>query len=99
MRRPRNPRRAYDANGREIPPATLGYLRKNDRRTVEASCHECQHSSVVNVDTFPNSFPVPDVALKLRCSACGSKHVTTTLNMKEHYEAMHRATGWSAGQS
>src|SRR5687767_4618104 len=33
---------------------------------VSASCHVCQHSSVVNTDRLPDSFPVPDVALKLR---------------------------------
>jgi len=37
-RPPRNPRRAYDADGREIPPMTLATMREHDARSVEAPC-------------------------------------------------------------
>ena len=73
-RPPRNPRRAYDADGREIPPMTLVNMREHGVRSVEASCQEigCHHHGVINVDHLP----VLDVALRLRCSAC-AKNVRT----------------------
>jgi hypothetical protein len=46
-RRPRNPRRAYDHDGREIPPATVGNHLAHGLRTVAASCDDCQHEAVV----------------------------------------------------
>jgi hypothetical protein len=36
------------------------------------------------------------VALRLRCSAGGSKRVRVRLNMVEHYEVLRRKTGWQA---
>jgi hypothetical protein len=50
----------------------------------------------VDVSRFPDDFPVPDVALKLRCSPCGSKSIRVRLNIAEYYEALERKTGWSA---
>ncbi len=79
MKPPRNPRRAYDHDGREIPPMTLGNMREHGVRSVAAHCQEvgCGHSGSVNVDHLPGDFPVPDVALRLRSSACGSRNVKT----------------------
>jgi len=39
-RAPRNPRRAYDRDGREIPPMTLANMREHGVRTIWASCQE-----------------------------------------------------------
>jgi hypothetical protein len=73
-RPPRNPRRAYDADGREIPPMDLANMREYGVRSVEASCVGigCGHEASVNVDYLPEHVLVPDVALRLRSSACGS---------------------------
>jgi hypothetical protein len=67
-RPPRNPRRAYDADGREISPMSLGNMREHGVRAVLALCQEasCGHSGSINVDSLPDSFPVPDVSLRLR---------------------------------
>jgi hypothetical protein len=67
---PRNPRRAYEKDGREIPP-----MRENGPRSVAATCIECQHAATMNVDHLDGSIPVPDVALalRLRCSSCGAR--------------------------
>ena len=75
----RNPRRAYDADGREIPPMTLGTMRENGTRWIEAYCLEisCGDNGLVHVDHLPNDLPVPDIALRLRCLSCGSKNVRT----------------------
>ena len=75
----RNPRRAYDHDGREIPPMTLGNMRAHGVRTVMAHCQaaNCAHSASIDVDALLDHFPVPDVSLRLRCSRCGSRNVKT----------------------
>jgi hypothetical protein len=37
----------------------------------------------MNVDHLPDDFAVPDVSLRLRCSACGSRNVKTQPDWKE----------------
>jgi hypothetical protein len=71
----RNPRRAYDRAGREIEPMTLGNMRQHGVRSVDATCEACGHEAVINVDALADEMYVPDVALKLRCSACDSKKI------------------------
>jgi hypothetical protein len=84
-RPPRNPRRAYDPDGNEIQPMSLGNMREHGVPSVAAHCQEssCDHSASVNVDSLPDSFQVPDVSLRLRCSACGSRNVKTQPDWKE----------------
>ena len=80
MTRPgRNPRRAYDAEGNEIPPMLLGSMRARGVTHVFAACeaHACGHEATVDVSTLPGELPVPDVALRMRCSACGRKQIKT----------------------
>jgi hypothetical protein len=54
-------------------------------RAVLAICQEasCSHSGSINVDSLPDSVPVPDVSLRLRCSACGSRKVKTQPDWKQ----------------
>src|SRR5688500_3126736 len=80
----RNPRRAYDAEGREIAPMSLANMREHGVRSVEATCEDCKHDAVVNVDSLPGDLYVPDVALRLRCSACGSRKITTHPDWTHH---------------
>ncbi len=58
---------------------TLGNMREHGVRSIAAHCQVvgCGHSGSLNVDNLPDDFPVPDVALRLRCSACGSRNVKT----------------------
>ena len=65
----RNPRRAYDADGREIEPMPLSNIREHGVRSVEATCEDRKQDAVVNVNSLPDDLYVPDVALRLRCSA------------------------------
>ena len=80
----RNPRRAYDREGREIEPMTLGNMREHRVRSVDATCEACGHEAVINVDALPDELYVPDVALKLRCSACGSKKIAVRPDWAKH---------------
>ena len=54
---------------------TLGNMREHRVRAVEATCETCKHEAVINVDALPDELYVPDVALKLRCSSCGSRKI------------------------
>ena len=95
-RPPRNPRRAYDKDGNELPPSLLRDHKALGCRTVEATCDACTHEAIVDVGDFPDDFPVPDVALRLRCSVCNSKRARVRLNILEYYAAIEAATGWRA---
>ena len=94
-RPPRNPRRAYDADGREIKPMDLANMREHGVRSVEASCQEigCAHEASLNVDHLPGGFPVPDIALRVRCSACDSRNVKTIPDWHEGRWAREYGSG------
>ncbi len=81
----RTPRRAYDGQGNEIPPMTLGNMRSQGIRSINAYCEaaRCGHESTLNVDPLPDDLPVPDVSLRLRCSKCGGRSIHTRPNWTE----------------
>ncbi|MGV7034829.1 hypothetical protein [Methylobacterium symbioticum] len=68
----RNPKRAYDTEGREIEPATIANARANGAIGLIAEC-ECGHEARIPFAGLPDDAYVPDVALKLQCSACGAR--------------------------
>ena len=82
----RNPRRAYDNEGREIEPMTLGGMRARRVRSLDVTCAGCGHEATVGCDRWADDVPVPDVQLRLRCSKCGSKDLHTMLCMPEYYQ-------------
>ena len=77
-RHKRNPRPGYDAEGREITPATIGNSRQNGARGILVFC-KCGHDATLPFDGLADNAFVPDIALRLRCSACGggSKGIET----------------------
>ena len=62
----------------------LANMRVHGIRSLEATCEDCKHEATVNVDSLPGDLFVPDVALRLRCSACGSKKITTRPDWTHH---------------
>ena len=58
----RNPRRAYDREGQEIEPMSLGNMRQHRVRSVDATCEACRHEAAINVDSLADHIYVPDVA-------------------------------------
>jgi hypothetical protein len=94
---PRNPRRAYDSEGQEFEPMPLSNMREHGVRSVEAECRDCKREALVNVDSLSDALPVPDVALRLRCSACGSKNIATRPNWREHKR--NTGEGWIAART
>ena len=59
------------------PPMTLANMRENGVRSITAACGACNHQADVNVDDLAETIFVPDVARRLRCSACGVKQINT----------------------
>jgi hypothetical protein len=58
---------------REIVPVSLGNMGEHgegDLRSLQA------REASISVDNLPGDTYVPDVALRLLCSACGSKRIT-----------------------
>lgn len=53
MRRRRNPRRAYDEQGREIAPPTVGDARAQGETTAWVWCHDCRHEATISTDRYP----------------------------------------------
>jgi hypothetical protein len=74
---PRNSLRAFDTDKCELPPLTLATMRSHGIRSIEAWCSACGHHMAYNVDHLPDDLTVPDVALRLRCSKCGSRRIET----------------------
>jgi hypothetical protein len=91
----RNPRRAYGKDGTEIPPATIADIRALGVRSVEATCQKCGHEAI-DVADAPDDLPAPDVALRLRCSSCGSRDARTMMSMAQYYKALRATTGWAS---
>ena len=91
MRAPRNPRRAYDQDGSEIPPATIASTRALGMTTVTAFCEArgCEHHAIVPLERWPEALPIPDLALRLQCSKCGSRKIRMILNLHDPYAKAH----------
>jgi hypothetical protein len=84
-----NPRRAYDSNRQEIPPMTLGGMRALGVRSIGATCAAigCGHEATLDVDGLADELPVPNVALRLRCTQCGGRDIRTRPDWREMHAA------------
>lgn len=73
-------RRAFDAHGRMFRPVTVGSMLADGRRHVLAFCSAigCGHDGRVDVSAWPPDTFVPDVGLRLRCTACGARRSAET---------------------
>jgi hypothetical protein len=65
---------------------TLANMRALGVQSVMAICEEvlCGHSATLSAVALPDALPVPDIALRLRCSRCGSKAVSTRPSWQEY---------------
>ena len=73
------------AGTQPMPWITLGQMRKNGCRTVEATCLMCGHQDAVNVDILPDAMPIAYAADRLRCLECRSKKIQTRAGRREPF--------------
>jgi hypothetical protein len=99
VRAPRNPRRAYDQDGNEIPPATVASTRAHGMSSVAAFCEAqgCGHDAVISLEGWPEATAIPDMALRLQCSRCGSRNIKMMLNVRELYTRVDGVASPQAG--
>jgi hypothetical protein len=71
------PSRADNKGGDETPPLTLATMRERGVRSILVWCNACNHDAIFDADHLPDDLPVPDVALRPRCSECNSKDIAT----------------------
>ena len=71
-------------SSKPVPWVTLGQMRKNGCRRVEATCLACGHRNSVIVDILPNEMPIPYVADRLYCSECRSKTIETKPDARDY---------------
>lgn len=71
-----------------IQPATVrGHLAAG-YRLAELWCNVCQHHTSILVDGLPLELPLPDIALRAKCTACGSRNVTSRGDVREFYAVL-----------
>jgi hypothetical protein len=102
MKPGRNPRRAYEADGREIEPPTVGSEMAKGFRTVTAFCEAagCGRNAPVELAAFPPSLPIPDIALRLRCTACGDRRgIKIHINVNELYAKSWGGEGYHGNRT
>ena len=67
-------------NPRWPRPETLEDLR-HQGRAVACECNTCGHTKDIDLASLltriPSNCPVDELALRLRCSACGSRNITS----------------------
>jgi hypothetical protein len=96
----RNPHRAYDKDGNEIPPATVGSQLALGLRCAEIFCNDCKHyKNGIDVSNLPPETPIPDICLRYVCSRCGSKNLMSRGDTHEFYDSVssvRQKAGWTS---
>lgn len=59
------------------PPMDLANMRENGVRSLLVECRSCRRTVSVVADMLPDEVPVPEAGRRFRCSACGSREITT----------------------
>ena len=54
-----------------IEPMTLGNMRELGVRSLDVSCWNCQHRTILSVDRWQDTVPVPAFGPRMVCTACG----------------------------
>jgi len=72
-----------DYNG---PPMTLGNMRANGVRTLDAWClgGDCHHHRTLDVSATPNDVAVPSIGPRLRYERCGHLGADARPNWTEY---------------
>jgi len=84
MSRDNPPRRSFERY--TGPPMTLGNMRQNGVRTLDAWClgRDCHHHSVVDVSAMGDDIEVPSIGPRVRCERCGHLGADARPNWSEY---------------
>jgi hypothetical protein len=63
---------------------TLGNMRANGVRSLMVYCSACPRTVVFNVDTYPETVPVPVFGPRMVCTGCGMIGADARPNWNEH---------------
>jgi hypothetical protein len=55
-----------------IEPTPVGSTRPNAQATLAVSCPKCRHKAFVEVDQWPDGWPVALFGSIMECSKCGT---------------------------
>jgi hypothetical protein len=64
----------------------LGNMRGNGVRSLAVHWWNCQHVSVLNVDSYGDEVEVPSFGPRMRCTNCGKLGTDARPNWKERPE-------------
>jgi hypothetical protein len=73
-----------------IQPATVASELAKGRHLAEIWCNRCVRHVEVPIDDLPPELPIPDIALRYRCSVCGGRNITSRMSIPEFYEMAER---------
>jgi hypothetical protein len=62
---------------------TLGNMRELGVRSLSASCADCHHSAILNVEDKPDDIPVKAFEARAVCSHCDGKRIDARPNWLE----------------
>jgi hypothetical protein len=55
-----------------IEPMDLANMRQNGVRSLEITCHQCRHKTIMNVDHLPSDLTVKSFEPRMVCTKCGT---------------------------
>ncbi|ACA19059.1 hypothetical protein M446_4727 [Methylobacterium sp. 4-46] len=61
---------------------------------MHCNATDCGHEATISTDRFPADLPFLDIALRVRCSACGAKPVGVVRDMLGVYARLHAKYSW-----
>ena len=67
----------------EIEPMTLGNMRELGVRSLDVSCWNCQHRTVLSADRRPDDVPAPTFGPRMVCTGCGIVDADARPNWQE----------------
>jgi hypothetical protein len=64
-------------------PMSLGNMRANGVRSLDVSCWQCHHRTILRADPWPDHVPVPSFGPRMVCTRCGIVGADARPNWKE----------------
>jgi hypothetical protein len=73
---------------------TLANMRANGVRSLSVTCELCHHETVMNVDAFADTVPVPAFRSRMVCTRCGIVGADVRPNWRERPQSESLTGRW-----